>query len=180
METVVGIFASRTAAENAVHSLLADVVPDHAITFLTGGESANAATSLPTTDAESDGMGKALGAVVGGAAGAGAGFALGSMAVSLAVPGIGPILAAGLGAAALLGLGGAAAGAEVGKASETAMDEGVPRDDVYFFRDLLSRGKSLVIANCDSETQAGEVREIFAENNAEDFEQLRKQWHPAA
>lgn len=179
METVVGIFASRSAAENAVHALLADVLPDHAITFLTGGESTSVAT-LPTTDAESDGMGKALGAVVGGAAGAGAGFALGSMAVSLAVPGVGPILAAGLGAAALLGLGGAAVGAEVGKVSETAMDEGVPKDDVYFYRDLLARGKSLVIANCDSENQAGEVREIFAENSAEDFDQLRKQWHPAA
>jgi hypothetical protein len=180
MQTVVGIFASRAAAEDAVHALLADVLPDHAINFLTGKQSATAATSLPTTDAEPDGMGKALGAVVGGAIGAGAGFALGGMAVSLAVPGVGPILAAGLGAAALLGLGGAAAGAEVGEASETAMDEGVPKDDVFFFRDLLAHGKSLVIAKCDSETQAAEVREIFLQHGAEDFEELRKQWRPAA
>jgi hypothetical protein len=180
MQTVVGIFTSRTAAQDAVHALLDDVLPDHAIVFLTGADTATAATSLPTTDAESDGMGKALGAVVGGATGAGAGFALASMAVSLAVPGVGPILAAGLGAAALLGLGGAVVGAEVGQASETAMDEGVPKDDVYFFRDLLARGKSLVIAKCDSETQAGGVREIFAEQGAEDFEELRKAWRPAA
>lgn len=180
MQTVVGIFASRSKAEDAVRDLLENVLPDHSIIFLTGERTEAQLATVPTTDAESDGMGKALGAVVGGAVGAGAGFALGGMAVSLAVPGVGPILAAGLGAAALLGLGGAAVGAGVGHASESAMDEGVPKDDVDFYRDLLRKGRSLVVAEAHSDAQAEEVRSLFEKHGAEDTEDARKTWRPAA
>jgi len=180
MQSVVGVFVSRSAAESAVNDLLANVLPEHSITFFTGECSAGETQALATTDAESDGMGTAMGAVVGGAVGAGTGFALGSMVVSLVVPGIGPILAAGLGAAALLGLGGAAVGGELGHISEAAMDQGIPKDDVYFYRDLLKRGRSLVIAEADSDTQAGEVREVFNKYNAEDIAAARRQWHAAA
>jgi len=178
MQTLTGVFASRKQAENAVNELLANVLPHHSVVFLTGEQSAAEVADLPTTDAENDGMGKAVGAVVGAAVGGGAGFALGSMAVSLAVPGVGPILAAGLGAAALLGLGGAAIGGAVGHASEAAMDTGVPRDDVQLYRDLLGRGRSLIIAKVDSETQAREVLEIFAKYGAEDTQEARRE--PAA
>lgn len=178
MQTLTGVFTSRKQAEDAVNELLRDVLPDHSIIFLTGEQSAAEIAALPTTDAENDGMGKALGAVVGAAVGGGAGFALGSMAVSLAVPGVGPILAAGLGTAALLGLGGAAVGGSVGQASEAAMDTGVPRDDVQFYRDLLGRGRSLIIAKIDSETQAHEVLEIFTKYGAEDTQDARRE--PAA
>jgi len=174
MQTVTGVFASRKQAENTVNELMRDVLPDHSIIFLTGTPSAAEISAIPTTDAESDGMGKALGAVVGGAVGGGAGFALGSMAVSLAVPGVGPILAAGLGAAALLGLGGAAVGGSVGQASEAAMDVGVPRDDVHLYRVLLARGRSLVIAKVDSETQAHEVRQILTKYGADGIDDARR------
>jgi hypothetical protein len=180
MQTVVGIFSSRSKAEDAVRDLLQNVLPDRSIIFLAGQQTEARLASLPTTDAESDGMGEALGAVVGAAVGAGAGFALGGMAVSLAVPGVGPILAAGLGAAALLGLGGAAVGAGVGEASETAMDEGVPRDDVDFYRELLRGGRSLVVAEAHSDTQAEEVRAVLEKHGAEDTEDARKAWRSAA
>jgi hypothetical protein len=180
MQTVVGVFQSRSTAEDAVRDLLENVLPDRSIIFLTSERPEAQISSVPTTDAESEGMGKALGAVVGGAVGAGAGFALGGMAVSLAVPGIGPILAAGLGAAALLGLGGAAVGAEVGQASENAMDEGVPKDDVYFYRDLLRSGRTLVIGEADSDTQAREGRAVFEKYGAEDIDDARKTWRSAA
>jgi len=180
MQTIVGVFASRSAAESAVNDLLASILPDRAITFLTGECSAAETQSVATTDTEADGMGTALGAVVGGAVGAGTGFALGSMVVSLAVPGIGPILAAGLGAAALLGLGGAAVGGELGHVSEAAMDQGVPKDDVYFYRDLLKRGRSLVLAEVDSDTQASEVRDVFNRYKGEDVETARREWRAAA
>ena len=180
MQTVVGIFSSRSRAEDAVKDLFENVLPHRSIIFLTPDQTETQIASLPTTDAEPEGVGEALGAVVGGAVGAGAGFALGGMAVSLAVPGVGPILAAGLGAAAFLGLGGAAVGAEVARASENAMDQGVPRDDIDLYRDLLRRGRSLVIGEADSETQAGEVRTVFRKYGAEDVEDARKQWRPAA
>src|SRR5262249_5746794 len=107
--------------------------------FLTGLDSAAQTTSLPTTDAEPEGIGKAMGVLVGGAAGASTGLALGSALASLFVPGVGPIMAAGIGAAAMLGLGGAVAGAKLGHESEDALDEGVPKDDIFLYRQLLKR-----------------------------------------
>ena len=93
--------------------------------------------SLPTTDAERDGMGEAVGGLVGGAVGASAGLSLGSAIASLFVPGVGSIFAIGLGAAALLGIGGVAAGARAGEASEHAADIGVPKDDTLVYGQLL-------------------------------------------
>jgi hypothetical protein len=99
---------------------------------------------------------------------------------SLLVPGVGTIFAIGLGAAALLGLGGAAAGAGVGEASELAADTGVPKDDVFFYRQLLKRGDSLVVASVDIEDQAAAVRAVFEQHGAEDIDAARKKLQSAA
>jgi len=183
METVVGIFQSSVAAEKAVADLLENVLPAHSITYLRGPkpeEISEEVSALPTTDAESDGMGKGLGALVGGAAGMGAGLALGSAITSFMVPGIGPIFAAGLGAAAVLGLGGAAAGAKLGDASEKKLDQGIARDDVAFYRDLLKAGRFLVVCACDSNTQAVGAVSVLENNGAEDMEAARQRWKSAA
>jgi hypothetical protein len=50
--------------------------------------------------------------------------------------------------------GGAAAGAKAGDVTAHALDVGVPKDDVQFYHDLLRQGRSLVIANVDTEEQA--------------------------
>jgi hypothetical protein len=140
MQGVLGIFRSRGAAEEAVQGLLAMRISTQSIIFLSGEAGKAQLNSLPTDDAERDGMGEAVGAVVGGAMGSGAGLSIGSAVASLLVPGVGTIFAIGLGAAALLGIGGAAAGASAGKASEGAADIGVPKDDTLFYRELLKRG----------------------------------------
>src|SRR5436190_22275747 len=110
MQSIVGIFSSRMAAEQAVRGLLARSLSPQSISFLSGEAGTAQVENLPATDAERDGMGEAVGAVVGGAMGAGAGLSLGSAVASLVVLGVGPIFDIGLGAADLLGLGGAAAG----------------------------------------------------------------------
>jgi len=112
--------------------------------------------------------------------GAGAGLYLGSALASMAVPGVGPILAAGIGAAAALGLGGAAVGGTVGNATEHAMDEGVPKDDVVVYRELLRRRRSLVIVNVDSEELADRARAVMQQNGTEDVETFRKEIKDAA
>src|SRR6266699_2373412 len=180
MDTVVGIFRSRVAADQALNGLLENGVPQQSIIFLTGDQSQAEIASVPTTDAESDGMGKTLGSYVGGIMGAGAGLYLGSALASMAVPGVGPILAAGIGAAAALGLGGAAAGGAVGNATEHAMDEGVPKDDVVLYRELLKRGRSLLIVNTDSEELATRARAVMLQNGTEDIETFRKNLQDAA
>jgi len=180
MHTILGIFRTRVAADQALNGLLKNGVPQQSIIFLTGDQPQAEIASVPTTDAEPDGMGKTLGSYVGGIVGAGAGLYLGSALASLVVPGVGSILAIGIGAAAALGLGGAAAGGAVGNATEHAMDEGVPKDDVFLYRELLKRGRSLVIVNVDSEELADRARSVMQQNGTEDVETFRKNLQDAA
>jgi hypothetical protein len=180
MQSVVGIFASRSVAELAVQALLATPISPQSIALMTGEAGEAQVASMTTTDAERDGMGEAVGGVVGGAVGASAGLSLGSAVASLLVPGVGTIFAIGLGAAALLGLGGAAAGATLGEASEHAADVGVPKDDTLLYRGLLKRGHSLVIANVDDPALASAAEAIFERLGTEDIDEARKVVLPAA
>ena len=88
------------------------------------------------------------------------------------------ILAAGLGAAAALGIPGGVAGAKIGDNLEPSLDVGVPRDDVFFYRHLLKAGRSLVIINTDE--HAEEARNVLHQNAAENLDEARKQWQKAA
>jgi hypothetical protein len=161
MQSVVGIFTTRSAAELAVQGLMAVPISPQSITLLSGEAGKSRIATLATTDAESDGMGEAVDGVVGGAVGASAGLSLGSAIASL-LPGVGTVFAIGLGAAALMGLGGAAAGASLGEASEQAADIGVPKDDTFIYRELLKRGRSLVIANVDDPALASMAEKILS------------------
>jgi hypothetical protein len=180
MQSVLGIFDSRAVAEQAVQGLLATPIAPRSIIFLSGEAGKAQVENLTTTDTERDGMGEVVGGVVGGAVGTGIGLALGSAIASLFVPGVGTIFAVGLGAAAVLGLGGAAAGAAAGEASEEAADIGVPKDDTIVYRELLKRGRSLVIANVDDDRLASMAKAVFHRLGAEDVDEARKKLEPAA
>jgi hypothetical protein len=60
------------------------------------------------------------------------------------------------------------------------MDTGVPRDDVSFYRELLKRGRSIVIAEVGHEDQATSAREVFEQRGGEDVDAVRKELHSAA
>lgn len=175
MQTVIGIFQSENQAGQALQDLLSANFPPDSVGFLTGDNSQKLA-QMPTTDTERDGMGKSMGAFLGAVVGAGGGLGIGSALASFAIPGVGPILAAGIGAAAVLGLGGAVAGAHLGEESEHALDLGIPRDDVFFYRDVLKRGRCLVVVNVDSEESAETASEIFRNDGAEDTEATLRDW----
>jgi len=180
LQTEVGIFRSRAAAEQAAKTLLDSGISSRSIIFLSGEQSANELKSVPTTEGERDGMGPAMGAVVGGAVGASAGLSLGTAIASLVVPGVGVVLTAGLGAAAALGLGGAVAGGELGEVTEEKLDVGVPRDDVTLYRELLRRQRSIVIVNTPSSEQAAMANSIFEEQGGEDAASAREHLQDAA
>ncbi len=180
MQSVLGIFETRAAAEQAVQGLLAARISPQSIVFLTGEAGDAQVDKLPTTDAERDGMGETMGGVVGGAVGMGAGLSLGTAIASLLVPGVGTIFAIGLGAAALLGLGGAAAGAAAGEASEESADIGVAKDDTFIYHALLKRGRSLVIANVNDHELASAAKAVFKRLGAEDADEARKKMQEAA
>lgn len=176
MQTLVGIFHSIQNAALAMQDLLSSGFPEKSMGFITGERGANDLSKLPTTDTERDGMGKSMGAFLGAVIGAGGGLGLGSAIASFVIPGVGPILAAGIGAAAVLGLGGAAAGAHLGEESEHALDLGIPRDDIFFYRDLLKQGRCLVVVNVNSDEEAETASDVFRGNFAEDTGTALKEW----
>lgn len=169
MEGIVGVFRSRTDAERAVNDLRRLGQPENSIVFLTPGASPDQLSQVPTTNAESPGIGKGISTVVGGAIGGGAGLGLGSALASLFIPGVGPIVAAGIGAAALLGIGGAATGAAIGEAAEESLDTGLPIDDLSRLRYLLKSGRTLVVVTADSKEKEEQIHALFNSFNAEPF-----------
>jgi hypothetical protein len=180
VQSILGIFDSRAVAERAVQDLLATPIAPRSIIFLSGEAGKAQVEDLTTTDTERNGMSEVVGGVVGGAVGTSVGLALGSAIASLFVPGVGTIFAIGLGAAAVLGLHGAAAGAAAGEASEEAADIGVSKDDTFIYRELLQRGRSLVIANVDDDRLALTAKAVFHRLGAEDIDEARKNLEPAA
>ena len=100
--------------------------------------------SITTSQTEEPGVGGAIGGVIGAAVGVSAGFELGVAATAL-IPGVGPILAVGVAAAALFGVGGGVTGALLGEAADEKTTEGVPADEIFFYEDALRQKKSLVI-----------------------------------
>jgi len=131
---------------------------------------------VPVTDTEAPGMGRAMGAAVGGAMGAAGGATAGLAVASLAVPGIGPLIAFGMVGAALLGVVGAATGSAVGDTVEEGLGEGVPHEDVYLYEDALRHGHSIVIAYADEGEQATQAAKTLNNAGAVNLDTLRENW----
>lgn len=131
---------------------------------------------VPTTETEQPGMGKAIGGVVGGAIGAAGGMSLGAAAASLLVPGVGPVMATGILAAAILGLGGAVGGAAAGDALEDEMADGLPKDEIYLYEDAVRRGRTVLVALAKDDEQAEAARAVMARAGAESINAAREDW----
>jgi hypothetical protein len=177
MEGITGVFKTRDEAEQTIKDLRSIGLPDKRMGLLVpGSDPQQIERAVPTVDTEEPGMGKAMGAAVGGAMGAAGGATVGLAVATLAIPGVGPVLAFGLLGAALLGTGGAVAGAKVGETLEEELGEGLPREDVYLYEDALRRGHTVLIAYANDGAESLKAREIFDRNGAEDEESLREQW----
>ena len=176
MSTVAGIFNSTAEAERAVEGLRSAGIGEDRISLLTPGTGQETLDEVPTTETEQSGMGTAIGGAVGGALGVAGGLQLGAAAASLLVPGVGPVLAAGLVGAALLGAGGAATGMAAGGALEESMAKGLPLDELFVYEDALRRGRSVVLAVVEEEGQAEAARGVLAEAGAESVDAAREDW----
>lgn len=176
MEVVTGVFETRDDAEKAVNQLRNLGVPQDRIGLITpGSRPETVERSVPVTDTEEPGMGRAMGAAVGGAMGAAGGATLGLAAASLAIPGVGPVIAFGMIGAALLGTLGAAAGAALGDEVEEQLGEGVPHEDVFLYEDALRHGRSVVIAYVDDDRKE-EAEDVIEAAGAADIGTLREEW----
>jgi hypothetical protein len=174
MKTITGIFRTRGRAEQALQRLrAAGLTQEQLSLFLPAASLTTLLDVIPTTDTEQPGMGKALGAVVGGASGLSGGV-FGAAVASLFLPGVGSLVV--LGAAALGGVLGAAAGAGIGNTIEESLAIGLPRDELFLYEDALRQGRSVVVVLAHDEEQATTVRDVLAHADVESIDAAREQW----
>ena len=177
MQAVTGVFKSREEADVAVNALRSLGIPEKRLGIVAPGSAPERLEAgVPVTDSEAPGMGRAMGAAVGGAMGAAGGATAGLAVASLAIPGIGPLIAFGMVGAALLGVVGAAAGSAVGDTVEEGLGEGIPHEDVYLYEDSLRHGHSIVIAYAEEGEQADQAAKALKNAGAEDLDTLRESW----
>jgi hypothetical protein len=166
MRSIVGLFPDRASAEHGLAAVRALGVPPDRVSLLVPGDAGRAA--VPTTDAESPGVGPVLGGVVGGAVGASA-----VVATTAMIPGVGPVLALGLLAGALVG---AIGGAAIGDALEATLEHGVPKDEWFWYEEALRHGQSVLVVLAQDDDQAEAVRGALVEAGAESLDAARERW----
>ncbi len=144
----VGVFNSRNEAERAVSDLKDAGYRDDQI----GIVAKNAQGKSVRTDG--GGSNAEEGAAVGVAAGATV-AALGSLAVTFGViPVIGPVLAVGPLAAALIS---GAAGAAAGGVAGALIGWGIPEDEARYYEGEVTKGKYVVTVDADGPDRAREI-----------------------
>jgi hypothetical protein len=177
METTVGIFGSQADTERALAQLQALGIGYDRITVLQPGmTSRQVETSVQTSDTEGSGTAAALVGTMGGAIGLGAGASLGAAVVSMFVPGVGPIVAAGILGAALLGTGGALAGAKAGGLLEGELAEGLPHDELFVYEHALRNGHRVVIVLADGSETTERIHDALSRAGAESIDAARDSW----
>lgn len=166
MATIVGVFSQRETAEQAVRALR-DEGFDREISIAAkgdeqggeGGEEQHEGFGIGAsgeggmaTENISEGTtwGGALGGIAGLLAGAGA----------LAIPGIGPIVAAGPLAAAL-------SGAVAGGVAGGLLDLGIPEEEGRRFEEDVKQGKVLAVIEADGD-RAGRAESVLNEHGADE------------
>src|SRR5579864_4930853 len=106
--------------------------------------------------AEGAGKGAGIGAGVGGTAGLLAGLGL------LAIPGLGPVVAAGWLAATAVGAAvGAAAGAATGGLLGALKDAGHTDEEAHVYAEGVRRGGTLVSVRCDNPEHLARARQVL-------------------
>ncbi|MGH9630130.1 MAG: hypothetical protein ACRD7E_17575 [Bryobacteraceae bacterium] len=163
--TVVGLFRDAREAEAVVNDLAESGFSKGDVSLVvkqSGGQILESPESKEADVSTSAGAGAALG----GAAGLLLGLA------ALALPGIGPIVAAGPLAAALTGAGvGAAAGGMLGALSEM----GVPESEAGHYAEGIKRGGTLVVVRADGDG-AEKALAILNRHGAVDVDERAESW----
>jgi hypothetical protein len=172
MQAVTGVFRSESDAQGALAAMRATGVQEDRITLLTPGKNRTGQESVPIVAGEQPGMGKAVGAVLGTAVG----LSGGPLIVAALIPGVGPITAIGLLGGAVLAAAGASVGAVAGGKMENAMTEGLPEDELFVYEDALRKGRSVLIALADDQSDASRLGHLLKAEGAETVDAAREQW----
>ena len=155
--TVTGLYDSYDDAAQAVRDLEAAGISHHDISLVVNNVDNRYAPSdrVKAKDAASGaGTGASIGTVIGGGAGLLAGLGM------LAIPGIGPVVAAGWLVATAAG---AAAGAAAGGLIGSLTGAGVSKEHAHIYAEGVRRGGSLVTARVD-EGRVAAAEQILRRN----------------
>ncbi len=169
-KTVVALMDNIDAARNAVHELAQAGIPREDIGFMANEK--HVAPGDPGMRGTSGGE-TAARAVRGAGTGAAFGGIAGLALALLAIPGIGPLLAAGPLAAAFAGAGvGALTGGLIGGLTRL----GVPENEAHYYAEAVRRGGILVSVAADSKAQAESALAILTRLGAVDIDERAAQW----
>lgn len=164
MATVVGVFARREQAEEAVRALKKEGFGESEISIAVkddrreGRGDAGGQRDFGFETGGMAGENVADGATWGGAIGGAAGLL--ASAGALAIPGIGPILAAGPLAATL-------SGAVAGGVAGGLLDMGIPENEGKRYEQEVKEGKVLCLVKAEDD-QAGRVESILSGHGADE------------
>lgn len=174
-KTIVGSFDRLDDAHEVVRALQEDGFPASDISIIANniagqyGSEGQLPGAAPATLSDT-GAGAATGAAAGGVLGGAAGLVVGLM--GLAIPGIGPIVAAGPLAAALAGAGaGAVAGGLIGGLTGA----GVPEEEAQVYAESVRRGGALVTVRAE-DSRAELAAKILRSGGAVDIERRADAW----
>ena len=156
------IFSTRAAAESAVDRLVAAGFSNQDVSVLMSDKdnSREFATEKNTKAPEGTTTGVGVGGVVGGTLGLLAGIG------ALAIPGVGPLIAAGpiMGALAGLGVGGA-----VGGVVGALVGLGIPEYEAKRYEGRVKDGGILVSVHCDTSEEISRAKDVLKQAGGEDI-----------
>ena len=174
IQTLTAMFDRYSDAADAVRRLEAAGIPHDAISLVSNDASHSQyygavpgdADPMPDTPVSATGTGASLGTLLGGGAGLLAGLGM------LAIPGLGPVVAAGWLASTLVGAGvGAAAGGLVGSLT----DVGVSEEDAHAYAEGIQRGGTLLTVKTDG-GMSEQARAILDHDSAVDMPTREGHW----
>jgi len=159
---VFGIYSTRAAVENGADALVRAGFPSPDISVLLPESLAGTkdmGTEKATKAPEGAAAGVTTGGVIGGALGVLAGVGL------LAIPGLGPFIAAGPIMAGLAGLG---VGGAVGGVTGALIGAGIPEFEAKRYEGRLQHGGILLSVHCDTSDEVKRAKDVLKSTGAED------------
>ena len=169
MKTIVGLYDDIATARRVVEDLAAAGFERGDISLVANNQMTG---TTPATGGNGEAVaeGAAGGALVGGALGGLGGLLLGLGA--LAIPGIGPVVAAG---PIVAGLTGAGIGAAVGGLAGALVNWGVPEEEAEFYAEGVRRGGTLVAVKSE-DSRVNEVLRIMNQYGPVDVRERSSLW----
>jgi hypothetical protein len=160
-KTVLGIVHTQDKASHVVNTLVRAgfQASDISVLFPGAGDSRDFALEKGTKAPEGAVAGGGTGGVVGGALGLLAGLG------ALAIPGVGPLIAAGPIVAALSGI---AVGAAVGSIAGALIGLGIPEIEARIYEEKITAGNVLVAVHTETKEHVDTAKRVFEENSVED------------